>query len=236
MQNGTDARAIVVGSTGGIGAALVRDLSGRGFGVTGLARRPAWAGDIAVDLTDERSLEAAAEQLRARAPFDIILVATGLLHDGDLHPEKSVREVDPAHLLKSFAVNSVGPALAAKHLTPLLPKAERGIFAALSARVGSISDNRLGGWYGYRASKAALNMIIKTLAIELARSRPKAICVGLHPGTVDTQLSAPFQARVAAGRLFTPDHAAHQLIEVIDALTSGDSGQCFDWDGKPIAP
>lgn len=236
MQRNFDSRAIVVGSTGGIGAALVRELSGRGYGVTGLARKPAWAGDIAVELTDEATLEEAALRLRRRAPFEVIIVATGLLHEEGLAPEKSLRDVDPERLLRSFSVNAVGPVLAAKHLVPLLPRSGRGVFAALSARVGSIGDNRLGGWYAYRASKAALNMLIKTLAIEVSRSRPETICVGLHPGTVDTQLSQPFQRNVPEARLFSSDRAARQLIDMLDNLRPEDNGGCFAWDGRRISP
>jgi NAD(P)-dependent dehydrogenase (short-subunit alcohol dehydrogenase family) len=138
--------------------------------------------------------------------------------------------------MRLFAVNAIGPALVAKHFVPLLPNEDRCVFAALSARVGSITDNRLGGWYGYRASKAALNMLIKTLAIELARTRPEAICVALHPGTVDTGLSKPFQKGVASDRLFSTDSTAAQLLEVIERLEPDQSGRCFAWDGAEIAP
>ncbi|WP_118857689.1 SDR family NAD(P)-dependent oxidoreductase [Sphingomonas mesophila] len=225
-------RAIVIGASGGIGAALVRGLEARGRDVTGLSRttRPP------LDVSDQASIAAAAESLRAAAPFDTILVATGLLHDGALRPEKSLADLDADQLARSFAVNAIGPALVARHFVPLLPRHGRAIFAALSARVGSISDNRLGGWYGYRASKAALNQLIRTLAIELARTRPGAICVGLHPGTVDTRLSAPFQRGVAPDRLFTPERSAGHLLDVLDRLAPDQSGRCFAWDGSEIAP
>ncbi|MEO6361030.1 MAG: SDR family NAD(P)-dependent oxidoreductase, partial [Sphingomicrobium sp.] len=153
-----------------------------------------------------------------------------------VRPEKTYRDLSQSALMRYFAVNAVGPALIAKHFLPLLPKDEPSVFAALSARVGSITDNRLGGWYGYRSSKAALNMLIKTLAIELARTRPLAICVGLHPGTVDTKLSKPFQKNVGPDRLFSTARAACQLIDVLDHLTPAQSGNCFAWDGKQIAP
>jgi NAD(P)-dependent dehydrogenase (short-subunit alcohol dehydrogenase family) len=135
-----------------------------------------------------------------------------------------------------FAVNAIGPALVAKHTLPLIPREDRAIFAALSARVGSISDNRLGGWYGYRASKAALNQLIRTLSIELARKRKQAICVGLHPGTVDSELSRPFQGAVADGQLSPSDLAAWRLMSVIDQLKPGDSGRLIAWDGTTVAP
>ena len=135
---------------------------------------------------------------------------------------------------RSFAVNAIGPALAAKHFLPLLAEDRKSVFAALSARVGSISDNSLGGWHAYRASKAALNMILRNLAIELARRHDKAICVGLHPGTVDTGLSSPFQGSVPPGRLFSPAEAAGHLLKVVDGLSPADSGGHFAWDGRRI--
>lgn len=232
-------RAIVIGNSGGIGAALERRLTSKGYVVSGLSRsRDASVSSeerLTIDLTSERSIEAAAH-LHAGTPFSLIVIATGLLHDAEVAPEKAMRDLDQISLMRLFAVNAIGPALVAKHFVPLLAKKERCVFAALSARVGSISDNRLGGWYGYRASKAALNMLIKTLAIELARTRPEAICVALHPGTVDTRLSKPFQKGVADGRLFSTDEAAAQLLEVIERLDPDRSGRCFAWDGAEIAP
>ena len=139
-------------------------------------------------------------------------------------------------MARSFAVNAIGPALVAKHVLPLFPRDRRAVFAALSARVGSISDNRLGGWYSYRASKAALNQLIRTLSIELAARRPLAVCVGLHPGTVATPLSRPFQANVAADRLFTPDEAAHRLLAVIRRLNVADTGKILDHAGLEVPP
>ena len=137
---------------------------------------------------------------------------------------------------RSFAVNAIGPALVAKHVLGRFPRDERAVFAAISARVGSISDNRLGGWYGYRAAKAALNQLIRSLAIELARTRPEAVCVGLHPGTVDTRLSEPFQGNVPDRQLFTPQASTARMLEVIDNLKSADTGQLFAYDGSVIAP
>lgn len=232
-------RAIVIGSSGGVGAALERGLTDRGFAVSGLSRSrgAGKTGDeLSIDLTQEFTIEAAALRLRHEAPFSAILVSTGLLHDGDVVPEKALRELDQASLMRLFAVNAVGPALIAKHFVPLLPRHGRCIFAALSARVGSIGDNRLGGWYGYRASKAALNMLIKTLAIELARTHPEAICVTLHPGTVDTGLSKPYQKNVARDGLFSADQAAAHLLDVIEQLTPADTGRCFAWDSTEISP
>jgi NAD(P)-dependent dehydrogenase (short-subunit alcohol dehydrogenase family) len=223
--------AVVIGARGGIGQALVEALEDEGtYTKVHAFARPE------LDLTDEASIAKAADTVAAGPPPSLVLVATGLLHEDEHGPEKSFRDLDGAWLARTFAINAIGPALAAKHFVPLLPKGERGIFAALSARVGSISDNRLGGWYGYRASKAALNQLIRTLAIETRRVNDRAIVVGLHPGTVDTRLSKPFQANVPAGQLFAPDRAAVQLLDVIDGLGVKDSGGLFAWDGTPIAP
>ena len=157
-----------------------------------------------------------------------------MLHDG-FQPERSWRALDAAHLKRDFEINTVGPALAARAFLPLAPRQGRAVFAALSARVGSIGDNRLGGWHSYRASKAALNMILRTLSVELARTHRDMICVGLHPGTVDTALSQPFQKGVAPDKLFSPDQSATCLLAVIDGLEKEDSGFVFDWKGQRIA-
>lgn len=220
--------ALVIGASGGIGAALASRL--RAHGPTHTLSRA--EGEI--DLTDQTSIAAAAERMAAHAPFDRIIVAAGLLHGDGISPERALRELNAEWLARSFAVNAIGPALCARYFLPLLTPAGR--FAALSARVGSIGDNRLGGWYGYRASKAALNQLIRTAAIELARTRPEAICVTLHPGTVDTGMSRPFQRGLPSERLFTPDHAAERLLAVLDSLAPSQSGFCFDWAGERIAP
>ena len=230
-------RALVIGSSGGIGAALESQLGRKGWQVHGLSRSPSAASDrIAIDITCESTIEAAASRLRSQAPFSVVLVCTGLLHGENLKPEKALRELDRDNLMQLYAVNAVGPALVAKHFIPLLPRTGRCIFATLSARVGSIGDNRLGGWHGYRASKAALNMLIKTISIELARTRPEAICVGLHPGTVDTGLSKPFQRNVRPEKLFSADTSASHLLHVLDNLDPADTGRCFAWDGAEIVP
>lgn len=219
--------AVVIGANGAIGGAVGRALEARGKRVIGLRRAD-------LDLTDEDSIRDAAARVAQAGTPRLLFVATGMLHEDGLMPEKGWRALDATALARSFAINSIGPALVAKHFLPLLPRAGRSVFAALSARVGSISDNRLGGWYGYRAAKAALNQLIRTLALELARSRPEAICVALHPGTVDSRLSQPFQRAVPQGRLFTPDHSAGRLLAVLDQLTPEDSGRLFAWDGQPI--
>ena len=217
--------AIVIGASGGIGTALVEALRDEDVAVLGFGRSE-------IDILDEASIAAAAA--RAGNP-SLVIVATGLLHEGERGPEKSLRELDPAWLARQYAVNAIGPALVAKHFLPIMPgKGARSVFAVLSARVGSITDNRLGGWYGYRAAKAALNQLVRTLAIEDKRRNDRGIVIALHPGTVDTKLSKPFQS---AGRdLFQPGRAAVQLLDVIDALKVTDSGKHFAWDGVEIAP
>jgi NAD(P)-dependent dehydrogenase (short-subunit alcohol dehydrogenase family) len=151
-----------------------------------------------------------------------------------MQPEKTCRAIQAAALAKAFAVNAIGPALVAKHTLPLLARDRKVVFAALSARVGSIADNRLGGWHGYRASKAALNMLVRNFAIELATRNRQAVCVALHPGTVDTGLSGPFQAGVAPEKLFAPGQSASALLAVLDAATPERSGTLIAWDGQTI--
>ena len=225
-------KAIVIGATGGIGAALADALEVRGAAVTRLSR----SGTPVIDLASDESIAAAAAAVAPAAPYDLIFVASGILHGAGLAPEKAYRQLDGAALERIFRINTIGPALVARHFLPLLNPTGRAIFAVLSARVGSIGDNRLGGWFGYRASKAALNQIVKTLAIELARTRPDTIAVALHPGTVDTALSAPFQRGLAEGQLLTPAASATALLDVLDRLNPADSGSCFDWRGERIAP
>ena len=221
--------AVVIGASGGIGAALVEALEEEGVRVLPLAR--SFTGDRHLDLENEPSIAAAAA--RAGSP-DLVIVATGLLHDAEHGPEKALREIDPAWLARQFAVNAIGPALVAKHFLPVMPKSGRSVLAFLSARVGSITDNRLGGWYGYRASKAALNQLVRTLGVEDKRRNDRGLVVALHPGTVDTALSQPF--RQSGRDLFKPDRAAVQLLDVIDGLKVTDSGRHFAWDGSEIAP
>jgi NAD(P)-dependent dehydrogenase (short-subunit alcohol dehydrogenase family) len=227
--------AVIIGASGGIGAALEAALIEEGaFDVVhGLARSR--SGSQHLDLEDETSIAAAAAHVARGPKPSLVIVATGLLHAGDRGPEKALRELDPAWLAKVHAVNAIGPAMIAKHFLPIMPNSGRTVFAALSARVGSIADNRLGGWHGYRASKAALNMLVRNLAIEERHRNPRAIVVALHPGTVDTALSRPFQGNVPPGRLFDPERAALQLLDVIEELKPPDSGNLFDFEGKEIA-
>ena len=189
-----------------------------------------------LDLEDEGTIAKAAAEVGASAgQLHLVIVATGFLHERHrVRPEKSWSALSAPAMATAFRVNTIGPSLVAKHFLPLLSSDSKAAFAAISARVGSIEDNTLGGWHAYRASKAALNMVIKTLSIELARRRPLALCVGLHPGTVDTALSKPFQKGVPEGRLFTPAQSAIRLLSVLDQLSPDDSGGLFAWDGQQI--
>jgi hypothetical protein len=222
--------AVIIGASGGIGAALADHLAAdpQVALVTRLSRATGF------DLTDPSSITAAAAALST--PPHLVIVATGLLHDPDftppITPERDLRQLSAAAFARHFAVNATGPALVAQAFLPLFPPQHRAVFAALSARVGSISDNRLGGWHAYRAAKAALNQILRTIAIETARKNPCATILGLHPGTVDTGLSKPFQRNVKT--LFTPEHAGDQLLAVIDAATPAQSGLLLDWAGTVI--
>ncbi len=235
-------RAAVIGATGGIGQALATALAADPAvaALVATSRRTPPAGDgriqsLHLDLEDEASIEAAAGAVRERLRgLDLIVIATGILHAPGIAPEKSYRQLDPAAMARVLALNTIGPALVAKHFLPLLPREGRCIMAALSARVGSIGDNALGGWHSYRASKAALNMLIRNLAIEEARRNERSIVVGLHPGTVATGLSAPFRGGVPAGRLFTPDHAAFRLLATLDGLGPEDTGGVFAHDGTRL--
>lgn len=225
--------AVIFGSNGAIGAAIADALAGEGgHDVIRIARR---GSDIDMDLADEEALAAAAAALKGRAP-SLVIVASGLLHRDGKGPEKALAQVEPDWIIENYRANALVPLLVAKHMLPVMPRQGPMRFAALSARVGSISDNNLGGWHGYRMAKAALNMAIRNLAVEWRRKNDRSIIVGLHPGTVDTPLSRPFQSNVAAAKLFDPERAGLQLLDVLDGLKPTDSGRLFAWDGAEIAP
>ncbi|MBW4021584.1 MAG: SDR family NAD(P)-dependent oxidoreductase [Proteobacteria bacterium] len=227
--------AVVIGASGGIGGALAAQLRADPAFTAVHALARSFTGDGHIDVTEEPSIAAAAA--RIGPPLRLVIVATGALQGpGFAQPEKTYRAIDPVALMESFRLNTVGPALVAKHLLPLMAPRGRTVFVALSARVGSIGDNRAGGWHAYRASKAALNMILRNLAIETSRRNPEAICVGLHPGTVDTGLSRPFQRGLPDGQVFSAETSAHHLLAVIDGLGPADSGTVLAWDGKTIPP
>lgn len=244
------ASACVLGASGGIGRALVEALAERREGgrIFASARDPASlrfepgaAGGVeivplALDVEQEDTIERAATRVGAVAgPLDLLVNCVGVLHDGErMQPEKRLESIRPEVLQRSFAINAIGPLLVARHFHPLLDHGGRAVLATLSARVGSIGDNRRGGWYAYRVSKAAQNMGTRTLALELRRRAPAVICVALHPGTVDTGLSRPFQRNVPDAQLFEPRVAAEHLLAVIDGLGPQDSGSFFAWDGRPV--
>ncbi len=234
-------RAVIFGASGGIGGALVDHLaaSNKVSQIYAGSRRPQIQTSEKIvpfvfDLEDEDSIAAAAQNTRAGGPLHLIFVATGILSGDILKPEKSWSAQEPASYAKMFAVNTTGPALIGKHFLQQLSRTDKSVFAALSARVGSISDNRLGGWHAYRASKAALNMVLRNFALELAHRNKNAIAVSMHPGTVDTNLSAPFQSGVKPEKLFTPEYSAQQMLKVINDLTVEKSGNLYAWDGAHI--
>ena len=183
-----------------------------------------------IDIEDEESIKSAANKASKDVKIDMVIVATGMLHDANINPEKSLRDLSKEKFHQLFSINTIAPAIIAKHFLPKLNKDSKSIFAALSARVGSISDNQLGGWYSYRASKSALNMVLKNASIEIGRSNKTAIVVGLHPGTVDSELSKPFQNAVSKEKLFTAKYSVQKLLEVMDSLTPSDSGDILDFN------
>ena len=222
-------RALIVGA-GGIGQAFADELTDDpNCAELIVASR---SGRVRVDVTDEQSVATLFAGIST--PLDLVIVASGLLHGEGLSPEKSLKEVDADALAALYRVNTIGPALIARHAERLLPKDRTAVFAVLGARVGSIADNRLGGWYGYRMAKAAAAQFVRTLAIEWARTRPHSIALLLHPGTVDTALSAPFQRNVPADRLFAPDRSASALLDIVGAATAEVSGRHLAWDGSEI--
>lgn len=224
----------VIGASGSIGSAFTAILTAK----YPLARMHAFsrAGEDQIDYAREDSIAEAAKRASKDGPIDLVVVANGILHEGNIQPEKSLRDLSAEQFHHLFQVNTITPALIAKHFLPKLNKESPARFAAISARIGSISDNRIGGWYAYRASKAALNMIIKNAAIEVGRRNNQAIVVGLHPGTVDSKLSKPFQGNVPDGKLFTPNYSVQRLVSVLESLTPEQSGKCFAWDGTEIMP
>lgn len=243
-SSATPRRILVAGATGGIGSAFCRHAR-RYFPdarLIRLARHPealppasTVERDIAFEITDEGSIRTAVDGL-GDEPVDWVFIATGWLHGDGRRPEKTFKQLDAENLMHAYQINAIGPSLLIKHLVPKLARDRAAHIGVLSARVGSISDNRLGGWHAYRASKAALNMLIKNFAIEWSRNRLPHVVVGLQPGTTDTALSAPFQRGVPEGHLQTPDYTAEQLIQVMQQLRSEDAGGLFDFLGLPFEP
>ncbi len=221
-------RALVIGASGAIGSGFVAHLSAdaRCGGVVALHRRST----PAIDFENEDSIARAATALADQAPFDLIIHAGGILHSEQFMPEKKLSDLNYKQMTRTFRINTFGPALCINHFSKLLSRSH-GVMAVISAKVGSIEDNRLGGWYSYRASKAALNMVVKTAAIELARSRPKAILISLHPGTVSSKLSKPFRGN-EIGR--SPAEATNDMLKLIGQLTTADNAQFLSYDGSRL--
>ena len=191
---------------------------------------------IQINYTSEASIAKVAKIVTEQGKLDLVIITNGILHTDNIMPEKAIKEISYEKLSTLFTTNTIIPILISKHFLPKLNKKSRSVLSILSARVGSITDNYLGGWYSYRISKSAVNMFIKTASIELSRVNKNSIIVGLHPGTVDSELSKPFQARVPKEKFFTADFSSNKLIEVINQLTAEDTGKCFAWDGKEISP
>lgn len=257
IESMVPAAAIVLGANRGIGLGFVKRLLADNSvsWIYGTYRHRASAAELlalaaneprlrllALDITEESQIEACLltigqELKESGRSLTQVINCVGLLHQGDLQPEKSLRQIDATNLMTYFQVNSIASILLAKHLVPLLKQlkqTDRVVFATLSAKVGSIGDNQLGGWYGYRASKAALNMFMKSIALEYRRTCKGTIVVVLHPGTTDTRLSQPFQRNVAPEKLFSVDRCVEQLSKVMADLTLEDSGEFFSWDGTRL--
>ena len=243
--------ALIVGASQGIGLGFVRKLlqDRRSARIYATYRRKESAAELLnlqseypnriccleVDITDEGQISQAAEYIGNEVgKLHLAINCAGILHEGNLQPEKSLKQINSEHLLRYFQVNSMGTLLLAKHLLPLFRHDEKSLLVAISAKVGSIGDNQLGGWYGYRASKAALNMFMRNVSIEYRRTSPRTIVVLIHPGTTDTRLSEPFQKNVPSGKLFSVAQTVSQLLGVLENLDEGDSGQFFSWDGSRL--
>ena len=251
LPHTTAANVLIVGATQGIGLEFVRQLLQKDqiaqLFATYRSRQTAAAlfelasehpqrlHCIAMDLIEESKIVSGLEEVKQIAPqLHLVISCVGLLHSDQQQPEKALRQLSADNLINYFQVNSIGPVLLAKHLMPLFKHKELALFATISAKVGSIGDNRLGGWYGYRASKAALNMFLKTAAIEYSRRHPNVTLVMLHPGTTDTQLSKPFQRNVPPEKLFSTERTVKQLLDVLSTVTPQDSGEFFSWDGSRL--
>lgn len=243
--------ALIVGANGGIGLGFVRKIlqNERNTKIYATYRRQELVYELSslenqysdrilcleMDITDEKQIERVIARIESEVgKIHLVINCAGILHEGSLQPEKSLKQINSEHLLRYFEVNSIGAVLLAKHLLPLFRHGDRSLLATLSAKLGSIGDNHLGGWYGYRASKAALNMFVRTVAIEYRRTNPQTIVVTLHPGTTDTPLSQPFQKNVPTEKLFSVDRTVTQLLAVMENLTPNHSGQFFSWDGTRL--
>ncbi len=222
--------AVVIGNSGSIGSAIEKELSDQGFkNIIGFNR----SSSPRLDLLNEETIAQSAQFIKDQnTPVSLVFDATGLLHDDNNMPEKTYKNIDQIFMRKNFEINVMGPALIMKYFLPLLDKEEKSIFASISAKVGSISDNRYGGWYSYRASKAALNQMIKTASIEMKMKNQNAICLAIHPGTVESKLSKPFQKNDLT--IQSPQESASNIFKILTSSTSKDTGSFYNWDGKII--
>ncbi len=222
--------AVVIGNSGSIGSAIEKELSDQGFkNIIGFNR----SSNPRLDLLNEETIAQSAQFIKDQnTPVSLVFDATGLLHDDNNMPEKTYKNIDQIFMRKNFEINVMGPALIMKYFLPLLDKEEKSIFASISAKVGSISDNRYGGWYSYRASKAALNQMIKTASIEMKMKNQNAICLAIHPGTVESKLSKPFQKNDLT--IQSPQESASNIFKILTSSTSKDTGSFYNWDGKII--
>ena len=238
---GDTMNAVVIGASGGIGSSMTSHLAGMENvrRIVALSRTPIEETDKIsshhIDLQNAESIDVAAQFAKsALQDIHLVIVASGILHDQEMQPEKAMRQINGDNFARVMAVNAIGPALIIKHFTPLMPRTGKAVLAVVSARVGSISDNYLGGWYAYRASKAAVNQIIRTSSIEIARNNNQAVVISLHPGTTDTKLSKPFQGSVTKDQLFSPSHSAECMLRVIENVTASVSGKLLSWDGSEL--
>lgn len=238
---GKNLSVAIVGASGGLGRAFVTQLDRHPSvsKIVALSRStPVFTHDSvetqSLNLNSPDSIDEAIAFAQDRAPFDLVVIASGLLHSSSVQPERSHRQLSHAAMSEVFEVNTTGPALLISGFMPLMRRDRKSVIAAISARVGSLGDNRLGGWVSYRASKAALNMVVRTFAIEQARTKPQCVIVALQPGTVDTPLSAPFTAGMSADKLLTADDSARHMLNVIDGLQPSDTGGFFAWDGAAV--
>ena len=234
-------KIVVIGSSGSIGDAFCSCLSStfpqaviNSFSRKNINTNLPNVRNNLIDYYSENSLKISADKSSSKSDIDLVIICNGILHSEDFMPEKSISQLSFENFNRTILINTILPAMIGKYFIPKLNKNSKSVFAVLSARVGSISDNRIGGWYSYRSSKAALNMIIKNFSIEVKRRNKNAIIVGLHPGTVNSNLSKPFQGNVEKNKLFEPTFSAGKLVGVIQNLSGVDSGKCIAWDGKEI--
>ena len=238
---GDNINAVVIGASGGIGSSMTSHLAEMENvrGILALSRTPIEATSKIfshhIDLEDANSIEVAAQFAKTvLKDIQLVIVASGILHDKEVQPEKALRQINGENFAKVMAVNAIGPALVIKYFAPLMPRTGKTVLAVVSARVGSISDNYLGGWYAYRASKAAVNQIVRTGSIEISRNSSQAVVISLHPGTTDTKLSKPYQGSVIEKQLFSPGYSAGCMLRVIENVTASASGKLLSWDGTTL--